>query len=89
MTVTESTVGIPTQLILTREAAKIIGCGMSNVRWLAHTGRLPSITLGPRAIGFVRADVERYKETQAIARAKAHAEGRHGRGREPMGFSGH
>ena len=30
-TVAEPTAGSPTQLILAREAAKIIGCGMSNV----------------------------------------------------------
>jgi hypothetical protein len=52
MQVSRLAVGGPAQIILTREAAKIIGCSMSNVRWLAKTGRLRSCVLSPRAFGF-------------------------------------
>lgn len=74
------------QLILTREAAKVIGCSMSNMRWLANTGRLSSWRLGPRSLAFDLEECQAYRETQATERAKANAEGRQGRGRPPQGF---
>ena len=74
------------QLILTREAAKVIGCSMSNMRWLARTGRLSSWRLGPRSLAFDLEECKTYKKTQAALRAQAAKEGRQGRGKPPQGF---
>lgn len=74
------------QLILTREAAKVIGCSMSNLRWLARTGRLSSWRLGPRSLAFDLEECKAYKKEQAALRAQAAKEGRQGRGKPPQGF---
>lgn len=74
------------QLILTREAAKVIGCSMSNMRWLAQTERLSSWRLGPRSLAFDLEECRAYKKAQAAARAQAKKEGRRGRGKPPQGF---
>jgi hypothetical protein len=75
------------QLILTREAAKVIGCSMSNLRWLAQTGRLSSWRLGPRSLAFDLDECRAYKKEQAAQRAQAAREGRRGRGKPPQGFT--
>jgi hypothetical protein len=74
------------QLILTREAAKVIGCTMSNMRWLARTARLQTWRLGPRSLAFDLEECKAYKQTQAALRAQAAREGRQGRGKPPQGF---
>lgn len=75
------------QLILCREAAKVIGCSMSNMRWLANTKRLSSWRLGPRSLAFDLDECRAYKKAQAAARAQARKEGRRGMGNLPQGFS--
>jgi predicted DNA-binding transcriptional regulator AlpA len=75
------------QLILTREAAKVIGCSMSNIRWLAKTGRLKSLSLGPRSLAFDLEECKKYRATQTAIRAAAKREGKRARGKEPQGFS--
>ncbi len=79
----------PRRLIMTREAAKIIGCGMSNVRWLAKTGRIKSWTLGPRSVAYDLEEVKAYKKRMDTERAKAQKEGRQGAGKPRQGFAGY
>lgn len=73
-------------LVMTREAAKVLGCSMSNMRWLANTGRLTTWRLGPRSTAFDLEEVKSYKNAQAAARAEAAKEGRRGMGQLPQGF---
>ncbi len=82
-----STSADPQRLVLTREAAKVIGCSMSNMRWLAKTGRLKTWKLGPRSIAFDIADCLQYKRETAAVREAARRAGRRARGAEPQGFS--
>lgn len=78
----------PRRLIMTREAAKIIGCGMSNVRWLGKTGRIKQWTLGPRSIAYDLEECKAYKKRMDQERAKAQKEGRQGAGKPRQGFAG-
>lgn len=82
-----STPAEPRRMILTREAAKVIGCSMSNVRWLARTGRLKSWSLGPRSLAFALDDVQAYRKRMDAERAKAQKEGRRGMGKPRGGFT--
>lgn len=68
-------------VILTRTAAKILGCSQGHVRNLALSGKLPHAKLGDRALAFREADVRAYAESQAKARADGTA-----RGAAPGGF---
>ena len=69
-------------IILTREAAKILGMSMSRVRRLATDGTLTSTRLGPRAIVFSRVAVEKLAASRATLRAAGSM-----RGVLPQGFS--
>jgi hypothetical protein len=75
------------RLILTREAAKVLDCGMSNLRWLAKTGKLKTWRLGPRSIAFDLREVIQYKAAMAETWRQAKREGRKPRGSEPKGFA--
>lgn len=77
----------PRKLILTREAAKVMGCSMSLVRWLAKTGRLQTWVLGPRSLAFDLDDCLKYRATQENVWAEAEKQGRRPRGTQPKGFS--
>lgn len=77
----------PRRLIVTREAAKVLECGMSNLRWLAKTGKLKTWRLGPRSIAFDLEEVIQYKADMAETWRQARKSGRKPRGSEPKGFS--
>lgn len=77
----------PRQLILTREAAKVMGCSMSLMRWLAKTGKLKSWSLGPRSLAFDLDECLQYKSTRAGVWAEAKKTGKRPRGAQPQGFS--
>lgn len=75
------------RLVVTREAAKVLECGMSNLRWLAKTGRLNAWRLGPRTIAFDLDELIQYKAEMAETWRQAKKEGRKPRGSEPKGFA--
>ena len=74
-------------LVLTREAAKAIGCSMSLMRWLARTGRVKSWKLGPRSVAFDLDECMAYKKQMTAVRNAAKKAGGRARGSEPKGFS--
>jgi hypothetical protein len=76
------------QLIVTRVAAEIIGCSMSNVRWLRDTGRVMAWRLGPRTVAYDLAEIEAYKKRTEADRAAARRKGRRGMGKPREGFRG-
>jgi excisionase family DNA binding protein len=49
------------RLVLTREAAKVLGCTMMQVRDLAAAGALRSWSLGPSSFAYDLEDLKRYK----------------------------
>ena len=51
-------------VVLLKEAAKITGLSVGWLRRLAHGGRGPKITRVGRKIGFRRADLEAWLESQ-------------------------
>lgn len=75
------------RIVLTREAAKTLGCSMSLMRWLAKSGKVRAWALGPRSYGFDLDDCLRYKAEQDAVREAARREGRRALGGEPQGFS--
>ena len=69
-------------VILTRDAAKILGMSMSRVRKLAAEGTLHHVKLGSRALGFDEKEVNKLR-VERVALRKAGSM----RGNSPMGFS--
>lgn len=76
----------PRRLVLTREAAKVIGCTMSHVRGLARSGKIKSWRLGPRSIAFDLDAIIKHKTEHAEAWAAAKRAGKRARGSQPKGF---
>ena len=70
------------RLVLTREAAEIYGCTMGRIRQMARAGTIWSEKVGPRALAYDAAELERL----AKARSKARDKGKL-RGTPPGGFS--
>lgn len=55
------------RLVLTREAAEILGCSMKAVTSLALAGAIRSWSLGPTSFAYDMEDVKRYKAEQEAA----------------------
>lgn len=74
----------PTQvrLVLTREAAKVLGCSMARVRALAIGGSFKSWNLGPKSFAYDLDELKRFKAERDIARKLGKV-----RGPKPQGFS--
>lgn len=70
------------QLVLTREAAKILDCSMGHVRKLAAAGSIKSWQLGPKSIGYDLAEVVAYRDAKAAGRKAGKV-----RGARPQGFT--
>ena len=70
------------RLVLTREAAKIYGSTMGRIRQMARAKTIWSEKVGPRAVAYDAAELERL----AKARDKARSKGKL-RGTAPGGFS--
>lgn len=70
------------RLVLTREAAKVLGCSMRQVRALAERGRIKSWSLGPNASAYDIEDLKRYKAEKEAERKAGTC-----RGTPPKGFS--
>jgi len=49
------------RLVLTREAAEILGCSMRQVRALAAAGTFKSWSLGPKSCAYDVEEIKRYK----------------------------
>jgi excisionase family DNA binding protein len=69
------------RLVVTREAAKLLGLTMGSVRALARRGVLDSWTLGPATRVFTYDDVMEYRKTSDEGRRKGVV-----RGAKPGGF---
>ena len=69
------------RLVLTREAAKALGCSMRHVRTLAERGAIKSWTLGPKACAYDLDQITSYKKKQDAGRKAGTM-----RGRPPQGF---
>jgi hypothetical protein len=58
------------RLVLTREAAEILGCSMARVRSSADAGLVKSWCLGPKTFAYDIEEIKRYRdETEAARRA--------------------
>jgi excisionase family DNA binding protein len=71
-------------LVLTREAAKILGCSMRRVRALAAAGTIKSWALGPKSFGYDVEELKAYRDEKAAGRKAGKVRGSH-----PQGFSAH
>ena len=71
----------PQKTVITRDAAKILNCGVRHVRALAAEGRLRSWKLGPACTVFDLTEVEEYAKSRAKGRKAGTV-----RGPEPGGF---
>lgn len=69
------------RLVLTREAAKVLGCSMKHLRHLAREQKLWTTKLGRAAEAYDLDEVERYRDKMSQARADGTA-----KGRRPQGF---
>jgi len=69
------------RLVLTREAAKILGCSMRHVRTLVERGAIKSWSLGPKASAYDIEQIKEYKKKQDAGRKAGTL-----RGRPPEGF---
>ena len=69
------------RLVLTREAAKIIGCSMRQVRSLAERGVIKSWSLGPKSSGYDIEEIKRYKAEKEAGRKAGTV-----RGARPQGY---
>ena len=69
-------------LILTREAAKILGCSTGHVRSLARSGRLTAFKLGVRTTALSLTEVVAYGKEKAAGRRRGVTPGA-----KPGGFS--
>jgi len=58
------------RLVLTREAAKVLGCSMSRVRDLAVAGTIKSWSLGPTSFAYDLEDLKRHKAEKEASRSQ-------------------
>ena len=58
------------RLVLTREAAKVLGCSMSRVRALAVAGTIKSWSLGPTSFAYDLEDLKRHKAEKEASRSQ-------------------
>jgi predicted DNA-binding transcriptional regulator AlpA len=72
------------RLVLTREAAKILGMSMKQVRSIATAGKIKSWSLGPKSFAYDIEEVKRYKAEKEAGRRAGKV-----RGSRPQGFSAH
>ena len=72
------------RLVLTRAAAKILGCSMRQVRAIALKGTIKSWELGPKSFAYNIEDLKRYKAEKEAGRKAGKV-----RGTPPQGFSAH
>jgi hypothetical protein len=70
------------RLVLTREAAKVLGCSMRHVRTLAFSGAVKSWSLGPKSSAFDFEELQRRKVTMDERRKAGKVQGA-----PPRGFS--
>ena len=70
-----------TKLVLTREAAKILGCSMRQVRTLAVNETIPCWQLAPKSFAYRVEDLIEYRDRQAAGRLAGKV-----RGTPPRGF---
>jgi hypothetical protein len=70
------------RLVLTREAAEIYGCTMGRIRQMARAKTIWSEKVGPRAVAYDAAELERLSKARDKARGKGKL-----RGTPPGGFS--
>ena len=69
------------RLVLTREAAKVLGCSMRQVRALAVAGTIKSWSLGPNASAYDIEELRKYRLEQEAGRKAGKV-----RGARPQGF---
>ena len=69
------------RLVLTREAAKVLGCSMRQVRTLAVAGKLTSWSLGPKSFAYDLEEIKKYKSEKEAGRSQGMV-----RGARPQGF---
>jgi phage terminase Nu1 subunit (DNA packaging protein) len=69
------------RLVLTREAAKVLGCSMRQVRALAERGRIKSWSLGPNASAYDIEELQKYRLEKEAGRKAGKV-----RGARPQGF---
>jgi len=69
------------RLVLTREAAKVLGCSMRQVRALAERGRIKSWSLGPNASAYDIEELRKYRLEKEAGRKVGKV-----RGARPQGF---
>jgi hypothetical protein len=72
------------RLVLTREAVKILGCSMRQVRMIALEGKVKCWPLGLKSFAYDIEDVKRYKDEKEAGREIGKV-----RGSRPQGFSTH
>ena len=60
------------RLVLTREAAKVLGCSMSQVRALAVAGTMESWSLGPTSFAYDLEELKRHKADKEASRSQGH-----------------
>jgi hypothetical protein len=56
------------RLIMTREAAKILGCSMSRVRSIAVAGLVKCWSLGPKSYAYDLEEIKRYRVEKEAGR---------------------
>ncbi|NQW47674.1 MAG: hypothetical protein HQ464_07900 [Planctomycetes bacterium] len=56
------------RLVLTREAARVLGCSMRHVRSLAVAGTIKSGSLEPTSVAYDLKDSKRYKAEKEAGR---------------------
>lgn len=69
------------RLVLTREAAKILGCSMNRVRALALAGSFRCWSLGPKSFAYDLEELKKFKAERDAARKLGKV-----RGPKPQGF---
>jgi hypothetical protein len=70
------------EVVMTRQAAEIIGCSMTHMRSLGRKGTVPALYQMDRVTFFSLEDVKKYATSKRSARGKGHI-----RGVAPQGFS--
>jgi hypothetical protein len=63
------------RLVLTREAAKVLGCSMSRVRTLAVAGTIKSWSLGPTSFAYDLEERKRHKAEKEASRSQGKERG--------------
>ena len=61
--------------MLTREAAKVLGCSMNRVRALAVAGTIKSWSLGPTSFAYDLEDLKRHKAEKEASRSRGEDRG--------------